>query len=387
MSPTQENATQTEDTQQPQPSSPGDFQQDEIGTTITQVQAEMESPANWLPNQLRETLRGTLRERHRWSRFLSYIALGIVSFIFFLYVTFPYAVLKEFVVTTVSSQLASLGLNSRVNIASLRPSWITGIEIDDFELINTTDARAKTKFEEVRARLNVLPLFIGNFTLSTFIRQQTGTLESKVTIPFSSLFGEPSQIPFSHAHVEFKSFKIDSFVNHGLATVGGDTLTGPWSAFLKPLLVGTSLGGKLTGAVNLGKSDLDSLTGKADLAFDDLFLVLDEGLQISRQDFKEATFHFDFNQTSVTIRKPTKMESKELKLDVSGQVDWKTPPVHLDLKFAFSSRGQLYEKIGSLLLTFMRCPAANAIELPGGDGKEYHLEASVSGGIGDQKCQ
>lgn len=355
----------------------------EVAETAAAAQ-DIEPPSAWAA-EAREQPKIPRRVR----RALYYCALGLVSFLFFLYITFPYAVLKEFIVTSISSQLSAVGMNAQVNIGSLRPSWVTGIVIENLEIMSTTDARARTKFEEVRARLKLLPFLIGNVGVTAYVQQQKGSIDIDASLPISALLGSGAAAPVNHATIEFNEFTVDSIVNHGLAIAGGAQAMNPnWVAFLGPLLTGTSAGGRLSGTIEVdrAKGDTETVQGNASLKFKDLFLRLDEGLQIAEQKFKKAEFNLSFDQTGMTLKTPTILESQEVKIDTDGRVDWKNPPTHLDLKLRFKSHGPFYEKIGSLLLTFLHCPSP-ATETAADGGKQYSLDVRITGPVGNQKCQ
>ena len=146
------------------------------------------------------------KRTNRFLRASLYVSLGLCSFVFFLYLTFPYGVLKEVLVSKITESIQKSGYPVRVGIGSLRPNWITGIQAENVIVSNSTDSTALLKLGKVTARINLLPLLIGQIGISAYVSQSGGYLDADLKIP---IFGAIKGAGPKFVQVNFKSFSLD----------------------------------------------------------------------------------------------------------------------------------------------------------------------------------
>jgi type II secretion system protein N len=97
----------------------------------------------------------------RLFKYISYLVLFAVLFVFFLYWVFPYDALKERILGDVERQL---GGGLQVSAKSLEPHWFTGVEIENLEVEGPGERGMVklVKFGRVRARAGLLSLIFGS---------------------------------------------------------------------------------------------------------------------------------------------------------------------------------------------------------------------------------
>lgn len=66
----------------------------------------------------------TSKPERRWARWLAYVSFFVVSFVWFVYLTFPYDRVRDFLVHQVERAMPG----AELEIVSLEPAWLTGVE-------------------------------------------------------------------------------------------------------------------------------------------------------------------------------------------------------------------------------------------------------------------
>jgi|GEM_PF-679373 len=318
------------------------------------------------------------RRSHPVLRAVLFVALGIFSFLFFLYLTFPYGVIKEVVVSTVTDTLRKAGVPVRVSIGSLRPYWFTGLEVQNVQVTNAADPNANLKIGEARVRLSVLPLLLGKATVNARVTQAGGAMEVRVDMPLLAA-ARGAQSP-SFAKVTFDRFALDPLANHGLAYARGSK--DPAMVLVLPLLAKTTAGGSLTGNVVLENSDVMNFTrakGSVRIDVADAFLHIDDAtLKIPKQSFKDAKIDAKFENNAVVLT-DVKFKAEDIGVGLIGRVslpEMQDNPAVADLDFDLSMHGEIEKNLGFILPNMMRCKP-----LTGGE-----LKAKLTGPVSMMKC-
>lgn len=315
----------------------------------------------------------------RASRGLGYLALGLSSFLFFLYVTFPYGVIKEVIVDKVTQAIQQSGLPIRLSIGTLEPYWLTGIEMENVTLTNITSQTANLRMGIVRARLRPLSLFAGKLGIGLYLTQVGGNLEVIATVPLSTLL---SQQPMPDAvEVELNSFAVDPFFHHALAFAAGSK--DPAMVLVAPLLAKTSIGGKLSGRIDFQNDNPEhfgNAMGTFEITVADGFLhIADETLKIRRQSFETAEIDLKFEDNALQIGEQTRFAAEDIEIGLNGRLSLpnlsrQSPQANFNLELTM--RDKIEESLGFIVPNMLRCPP-----LAGGV-----LKANLSGPISHMQC-
>ncbi|UCD85943.1 MAG: type II secretion system protein GspN [Deltaproteobacteria bacterium] len=105
----------------------------------------------------------TLREkRSRWWTIIGYSLIGILLFLFFTYLSFPYPQLKEKLIRYLEDQT-----NLRVEVEDFRPSLFTGLIFNGVDISPeaTSEGSALLSLQSLRLRISVFPLIWGTLSL------------------------------------------------------------------------------------------------------------------------------------------------------------------------------------------------------------------------------
>ncbi|MGY3803692.1 type II secretion system protein GspN [Pigmentibacter ruber] len=285
-------------------------------------------------------------------KIISYIFISLFAFIVILYHTFPYSLLKENIVIQVQNQLNTQKIPLTFSMISLKPYWVTGVEIRGLELENKLDHNDELVIRNITARLSLLPLLIGNITLNMNIEQRDGTIIAKVVLPlFSTLSGEAS---LKYLDMQAKNFKLDSIFSQLLNVIRLNEK--PELALITPIIAKTKIGGRLFGTITYEEK------GRAvvKLSLKESYLnTANEALNIPLQNFTTANVDFDWNGKKIQISPTTKFESEDIKFDLNGFVETPSDPKlpwHLDLGLNLKMSGQVEKDFGFLIPQLLNCP-------------------------------
>lgn len=320
-----------------------------------------------------------VRKKNVVKKWLRYSALAITSFFFFLYLTFPYGVLKEVIVDRVTQEIQKSGMPIRLSIESLDPYWVTGIQLKNLSINNVTADSVSLKLSRVRLYLNPFSLIIGRVSFSLNVMQGEGLAVIKLSIPISTLLsGHPS--PRS-ANIELRSFSVDPFFKHALALAAGSK--DPAMLLVAPLVSKTSIGGKLTGNVgfaNPNPEHFGDATGNFEVSVADGFLhINDETLKIRKQSFKTASLDLKFEGNALVVGKGTKFAAEDIELALDGKFilpDLSRQSTQAEINLELTMRDKIQESLGFIVPNMLRCPALT----------EGVLKASLSGPLGSMTC-
>jgi type II secretion system protein N len=338
--------------------------------------ASLKSPtSNWDEDVDQSRSKGSSRLK----RIFWYTALGLASFLFFLYVTFPYGVVKEVIVERATRQIQASGLPIRLSIGSLEPYWLTGIQMENVNLTNVTSQNANLRLGIIRARIKPLSLLIGQIGVNLYMTQVGGSLDVDVNLPLSSLIaGTPSP---SSAAIDVKSFSVDPFFNHALALAAAST--DPAMILVAPLLSKTSIGGQITGQISFSNDNPEhfgNAKGNFEISVSDGFLhIADETLKIRRQTFEKANLDLSFENNALVIGDQTLFAAQDIEIGLNGRLTLpnlsrQAPQANFNL--VLTMRDKIEESLGFIVPNMLRCPAlANGV-----------LKANLSGPLSSMSC-
>ena len=271
----------------------------------------------------------------------SLVVIFILSFLIFLYWSFPYGVLKE----TISTQLqAATGINMR--IGHLGPAFPFGFKTEDLEIAGSSGK--KIEFQTATIRLNIFSLFLLNLGVNVDLTTKNkGELDADLAFAIPALLKGQLALP-SSVDVTAKAFPLDDIVSYGLKQVAASGAGGPAAG---PLIAAMGFRGKLNGTVTLS---LDSSapaqsTGKVKLSLNDSALVLsDPSLGFPDQLFKSAQISADLGGGVLKVDPSSRFTAEDLDLGADGRVMLKKTfgSSELDMKMFMKLSGGLSEKFG-----------------------------------------
>jgi len=270
--------------------------------------------------------------------------LFVISFLFFLYMSFPYGVLKE----AISAQV-QLATGITVRMESLGPAFPFGFTAEGIEIYKGRSPRVQIK--EVSATFSVLQMLMLRLGLSIDAEDAKGG-DLSLGIGYGILdivtgnLGLPSKVSLSA-----KSFSLDSLASFAIQTAVDKGVGG---AIAGPLIAKLGLKGKLNGKADLSlnsKAPAQS-SGTIKISLTDSVLVLsDPSLNFPDQAFKTAQISANLGGGTLNIDPSTRLTTADLDVGVDGKVALRStmPLSDLSLKAFLKLQGLLGEQYGMLV--------------------------------------
>ena len=163
----------------------------------------------------------------------------VTSFLFFLYLTFPYNVVKEYLAGEVSKQV---GIN--LVIGELEPNFPIGLSVRNVEIATSTGG-GNFRLSEVDVSLSILSLFTGKVGASISLgASQGGIMEIFANLGLAQIFR--GEVVPSSVELEAEKFPIDGLANFGIAMAARNAVQsgqtgGILGDFIKKLRIGGEL--------------------------------------------------------------------------------------------------------------------------------------------------
>lgn len=294
-------------------------------------------------------------------------------FLFFVYELFPYSLFKTAALNKMEDFLKESGTPFSLNATSILPYWLTGIEVKDLEVSNSSSITGvPLKIERLTARLSILPLFIGRLQANVQLTQGNGKFYISGSIPILSLLKNKPAL--QSGEVEFSKFSINEVFQQYLNVLRSSQ--NPSVSLILPLLTDMQLNGELNGNVETG----DNQQGKLNLTFQGLSINFNNpALNIPKQNFSTAKLNIEW-KNGVFELKENKLSSEDLLLDVKGRLretDF-NKPMQADLKLNLVLKGEIENNYGFLVPQLLKCPPP---------AKAGELRVSLIGPIGKLTCQ
>ncbi len=271
------------------------------------------------------------------------VALFVVSFVLFLFLTFPYEVLKESLAAEVSQ---STGYT--IQIGEMSANFPLGLTADNIR-IGAASGNATMSFKSLSVDVAVLKLLLGRVSAEVGAKAGPGQLEVVADFGiFDLISGQP--VP-KHFRFESKNFPLDDIVTFALNNAASSPTANPMVA---PLLSAIGVSGMLNGNAdfNLDVKNPTQSTGSAEISLAKAILKLSHpSLGLPDQEFKKAQIKAKVEAGSVVLDKSSGFVSDELELLTDGKITLKQVPLTslLDLKIIFKLNKGLKEKFGFLI--------------------------------------
>lgn len=272
-----------------------------------------------------------------------YILLFLFSFTFFLYLTFPYSVLKEAVFAEVAK---ATGYN--IQIENFGPSLPVGFEGENLQ-ISSKDGSQNIQLQEVDITISMLSLLIGRISIDAdLVSKNKGELDLQVSWGILQLALDQNFIP-SSIDIDADNFDVGSLATFGIqsyAKNANDLIKG---TLLKMIVTGNLVG---TAELDLAVDDPVQSSGVVNLKLAKAALDLnDEGLGVAKQNFKKADIRGSLEKGSLKINPKSGFVSQELSIKLKGKTDLRSPlpSSKLDLGIDVNLSGKLKENFDFVL--------------------------------------
>ena len=279
------------------------------------------------------------------------VGLFLLSFVVFLYLTFPYEVLKE----TLSVELSGkTGFN--IQIGELNPRLPLGIQAIEVH-IDHKDGAKGLHFNKVIADVSILSLFVGSISTELELDSGGGQLDLETDISISDLI---AGTPFPNdVTLEAQRFPIDDLISFALnnADDGSNTMVG--------LLKNIGLSAKLEGtaAIDLNKSNPTQSSGAINLKFNDALLILSNPMVgLEDQEFKKAEIRAKVESGRVVIDKTSQFISNDLDIGLGGRVDLKSnlAQSQLNVEASIKLGGEIQKVFGWVIGSATKDPSRDS---------------------------
>ena len=275
------------------------------------------------------------------------IGLFFISFLFFLYFTFPYGVLKE----ALRSQIATAtGIDVRMK--SMGPKFPVGVTADEIE-IRSPGSDVPLKFKQLKVSVGLLNLLIGRVGVGVgLVDASGGTLNAGVKMGILGLISG-DMLPKSIT-LESERFPLDNIVKFALSAQANAPDANPMVA---PLLKKIGMVGELNADVDFGldSSDPSKSKGAASIKLNKAILKLnDPALSLPDQQFSKAQVLANLDNGVLAIDQSSGLTAQELELSIKGKVNVKanfmTSP--MDLTIGIKLNKGLKDQFGFLVDAF-----------------------------------
>ena len=250
----------------------------------------------------------------KFGKLIAYIVLAVSSFIFFLYLTFPYEVLKE---TAILKASEATGLS--LEIEELGPSFPLGFKGKEIKVASTD---YQLRFKSAVVSLSFLSFFIGKARVDLSLEDsKNGHLDCEVALSLFDII-QGVYLP-SNIYMESRKFLfgqlVDFALNQQAQSPGVNLMVKPW-------LESVDVDGQLDADIDLSidSKDLKSSEGTAVVKLQNTVLKsLNPNLPIPDQVFSKALIESKLQNGVFTISKKSGFISQDLSIDLSGKVTQK----------------------------------------------------------------
>ena len=276
-----------------------------------------------------------------FGKILLYFFSGVFFFLFFLYLTFPYQILKEKIVSSVSKETKTL-----VSIENLGPRFPLGLTLDKIRFYKP--GSGDLEIQKVDVRLGFFSLLFGGLNVSLRVEDFSGeALELDGSFRLKDFLDAQSQPVPSYLSLVSDKFDIAPFVNYYLSSKASEKGLNP---VLKSALKDTLFLGKLksNATFNFDRKDVLSSKGSLDIQFVEAGLNI---LSLPFQNFKKARIKTSLNKGLFEFSPDTKIISDDLTIEVSGNIKQaeKLMMSKLDVTMKVKMVDELKESFGMLL--------------------------------------
>ena len=237
----------------------------------------------------------------------------LFSFVFFLYLTFPYVVLKE----SVGSQVSQMTGYS-VYIGELGPALPVGLAAKDVSIL-APGASSPLKIAEAEVKIGILSLLMGKLSPGLLLTSKDkGELE--VDLDFGLIRLVKREFVPSKFTLTSQNYPIDDSVAFAMSAWASSPNT---NQLLGPLLTTIGISGRLNAQVSmkLNATEPAQSTGNVDVRIDQAMLKLaDPALGLADQRFSKAAVKASLSGGNFLLDESSGFVTEELQVNLRGNV-------------------------------------------------------------------
>lgn len=284
-----------------------------------------------------------------------YVLLFVVSFIFFVYLTFPYSILKESVLSEINRTSSF-----RIRMERLEPSLPLGLVAENISIASDTGG-TPLSFKTAKVHISVLNLLIGRVSVSGEVETKTGgTFEFSGRVGLLRLISGKGVMP-SHVDMLAQKFEIDNIIAFLLTSQANSPTANP---LIAGMLTKIGFKGKLEGMMDfdINPDNPADSSGKMNLQLDDGVLTVDDpNLNLGEQKFKKAKILANIEKGKLVFDKSSGFHTQNFFLDLVGDIQMKQDLGNSTLNLAFNVKLEeaLKEQFGLIL------------DMAGGERRQY----------------
>lgn len=281
-------------------------------------------------------------------QYVCYVVLFIVSFLFFVYLTFPFNILKESLVMKLNK---ATGLN--VSVYDLSPSLLLGIEAQGVSLKAPTGQ--EVKFSAIEVSLSTLRLFTGRLRCILEMQDaQKNPLEITAGFGLFSLIADATSgkppLP-DRITIKAQNYGLNDLTAYALSSYASQPSTNP---LIVPLLEQMEVRGSLNTDIvlDLDMEDPTASDGNLNLSIDAFALAMNaQDFTIDDQIFEKAQVKAKLSGGSLKIQEGSEFSSQDISVRVSGDLNLKTPLLSsvMNLSIPLQIKGALQAQFGFLI--------------------------------------
>jgi len=276
-------------------------------------------------------------------RTILWFGFFLLGFVFFLYLTFPYGVLKELMSAQIQKQTGYA-----IRMQNLKPALMIGIKGDKIVMQKLGASRS---FEFDRARINLVlwKVLVGKASIRTKLSgKKLGALTVQTDTPLISLiFGKASS---GGVQVWADKFRVDDLSAFALNSMANSKGVSP---VIQPILEQLGIDGQISGEVSLAMKNADPSTadGFVDLTLSNAQIRFDPEMGIPDQIIKKGLIAAKIKKGNVKIDRKTIIDASDLSLKLEGgvKIEKQTKNSQLGLTVNLGLGGQLLDSIGYFL--------------------------------------
>ncbi len=286
-------------------------------------------------------------------QYIGYVVLFVVSFLFFVYLTFPFNILKESLVMKLN---AATGLN--ISVHNLSPSLLLGMEAQGVRLKAPTGQ--EVNFAAIEVSLSTWPLLVGRLRGVLEVQDaQKNPLEVAAGFGLFTLIADATSgrqpLP-DKITVKAKNYGLNDLTAFALSSYASQPGINPLVA---PLLEQMEVRGRLNAdiALALDLEDPTASDGSLNLSIDEFALAMNApDFTIDDQIFEKALIKASLSGGSLKIQEGSEFSSQDISMRVSGDLLLKTPLPSsvMNLSIPVQIKGALKSQFGFLIEAMLK---------------------------------
>lgn len=288
---------------------------------------------------------------------LSLIMVGVLSFLVFLYFSFPYRVLKEAI-----SVKATEATGIIITIGDLEPAFPLGLKAKNVTLASpgSTSATIKT----MRVGVGLFAFLIGRLSLSIDLTDKAGgSLDIVTRFSIIDLVGGTNFLP-TVLTVDGEKYQLDELLNFYLTKTSKDPNA---SFFVKDFVSKLTIKGALDAKIDFSfnASDINQSVGDVSIKMMNSSVAFHQSLQLPEQKFETAMLKANFKNGVLVVSDASKFQASDITLALNGNVKLK-PRIEksvLDVNIELELRSAFKQQLEPLMEAMMNHKPESKIKI------------------------